>query len=68
MSDSTEDAGGLEEIVPESLMPLYRRYETIQAFRETYGAVYTGALEAVTAIILTAGYLFWLYLFLTGGG
>lgn len=63
----TSDAGGLGELVPESLMPVWRRIEAIQAFRETHSNTYIAILEVITAIVLTVGYLWWIYLFILGG-
>jgi DNA-binding SARP family transcriptional activator len=60
------DVGGLGEIVPEPLMPVWRRVESVQEFRRTYGDSYVGVLEALTAAALAGGYVWWLYLFLTG--
>jgi hypothetical protein len=60
------DVGGLGEVVPEPLMPVWKRIESIQEFRRTYGDTYVGALEALTAAVLAGGYVWWLYLFLTG--
>jgi hypothetical protein len=60
------DVGGLGEIVPEPLMPVWRRVESVQEFRRTYGDSYVGVLEALTAAVLAGGYVWWLYLFLTG--
>lgn len=58
--------GGLGEVVPEPLMPAWRRLESIQEFRRTYGGTYTGVLEAITAAVLIGGYVWWLYLFVVG--
>lgn len=63
----TSNAGGLGEIVPESLMPVWRRIEAVQTFRETYGDTYVKVLEAITALVLTVGYLWWIYLYVLGG-
>ncbi|ODR80394.1 hypothetical protein BG842_02275 [Haladaptatus sp. W1] len=63
--DPAANAGDLGELIPESLLPVWRRIETIQAFRKTYGDRYTGVLEVLTALALTAGYLYWLFLYLT---
>jgi hypothetical protein len=41
--------------------------ERVQAFRRTYGDTYVTALEALTAIALVVGYLWWAYLYLTAG-
>ncbi|MFC7157217.1 hypothetical protein ACFQPA_17420 [Halomarina halobia] len=61
----TESVGGLGELVPEPLLPAWRRVEAVQAFRATYGDTYVGLLEALTAVVLTGGYLYWAFLFLT---
>ena len=58
--------GGLGEVVPEPLMPVWRRLESIQESRRTYGSTYTGVLEAITAAVLIGGYVWWLYLFVVG--
>jgi hypothetical protein len=63
----TSKAGGLGEIVPDSLMPVWMQVERVQAFRRTYGDTYVTALEALTAIALVVGYLWWAYLYLTAG-
>ncbi|GAA0241445.1 hypothetical protein ACFFQF_29840 [Haladaptatus pallidirubidus] len=63
--DPTANASDLGELIPESLLPVWRRIEAIQAFRQTYGNRYTGVLEALTALALTGGYLYWLFLYLT---
>jgi hypothetical protein len=63
--DPSANASDLGELLPESLLPVWRRIEAIQTFRRTYGNWYTGVLEALTALALTAGYLYWLFLYLT---
>lgn len=63
----TSDVGGLGEVVPEPLMPIWRRIQLVQEFRETHGDTYVTVLEALTAIALTAGYVFWLYLYFVSG-
>ncbi|KAB1190663.1 MULTISPECIES: hypothetical protein [Haloferax] len=62
---SADNVSGLEEFVPEPLMPVWDRFQAFQAFRETHGDSYTKVLEAVVAVILTGGYLYWLFLFFT---
>ena len=62
--ESIEQAGGLGEIVPEPLMPLWSRVELVQAFRRTHGETYVGVLELLTALVLAGGYVWWLLLFL----
>lgn len=70
--DSTEDqidtseVGGLEELIPEPLMPLWQRIELIQQFRETHGDTYVTVLEALTAIVLGVGYVWWAYIYFFG--
>ncbi|WP_144798337.1 hypothetical protein [Halorubrum depositum] len=61
---SAQQAGGLGEIIPEPLMPVWNRVEKVQAFRRTHGEKYVGALELLTALALTAGYVWWLLIFL----
>jgi hypothetical protein len=61
---SAQQAGGLGEIVPEPLLPLWRQVEKVQAFRRTHGEKYVGVLELLTALALTAGYVWWLLIFL----
>ena len=61
---SARQAGGLGEIIPEPLMPVWSRVEKVQAFRRTHGETYVGALELLTALALAAGYVWWLLLFL----
>ncbi|WP_134671759.1 hypothetical protein [Halorussus marinus] len=63
-SVDTENVGGLGEIVPEPLEPAWRYVERFQAFRDTHGETYTKALEAIVAVVLTAGYLYWATLYL----
>lgn len=63
--ESMQDAGGLEEVVPEPLMPAYRQLEKVQSFRETYGERYTNALELLTGLILTGAFVWWVVLFLS---
>ncbi|WP_135301971.1 hypothetical protein [Haloarcula amylovorans] len=65
--ESMEKAGGLGEVIPEPLMPAWRQVERVQSFRETHGDKYVAALEVLTAIALTGGYIWWVYLFLLGG-
>lgn len=64
----TSDVGGLEEVVPEPLMPIWRRIELIQSFREAHSDTYVTALEVLTAIALAVGYAWWVYLYFVGGG
>lgn len=61
------NVGGLNEILPESLLPVYHQLERVQSFRETYGPTYTTYLEALLAIALIGGYVYWLYLFFMAG-
>lgn len=65
-SVDTENVGGLEELLPERLVPVWRRVERVQEFRETYGKRYTKVLEALVALGLTGGYLYWLSLYFGG--
>lgn len=62
--ESMQQAGGLGEIIPEPLMPAWRQVEKVQAFRRTHGETYVGVLELLTALALTAGYVWWLLIFL----
>jgi len=62
--ESAQQAGGLGEIIPDPLMPVWRQVEKVQAFRRTHGEKYVGALELLTALALTAGYVWWLLIFL----
>ena len=64
---SMEKAGGLGEIIPEPLMPVWRRIERLQAFREVHGERYVAVLEILTAATLIIGYVWWLYLYPLGG-
>jgi len=61
---SAQQAGGLGEIIPDPLMPVWNRVEKVQAFRRTHGEKYVGALELLTALALTGGYVWWLLIFL----
>lgn len=63
----TSEVGGLGEVIPEPLMPVWRRIERVQSFRRTHGDTYVTALELLTAAALTGGYLWWLVLYTTGG-
>ncbi|QCS44296.1 hypothetical protein FEJ81_09035 [Natrinema versiforme] len=62
----TENVGGLEEILPPHLMPIWSRVQLIQDFRSTHGKTYISIMEAIIAIILTVGYLYWLTLYFGG--
>ncbi|QKY16755.1 hypothetical protein [Halorubrum sp. CBA1229] len=64
----TSNVGGLEEVVPDPLMPVWRRIELIQDFRRTHGDTYVTVLEILTAIALAVGYGWWVLLYFTGGG
>ncbi|MGB9965559.1 hypothetical protein [Halobacterium sp. CBA1126] len=64
----TSDVGGLDEVVPEPLDPVWRQIERIQNFRRTYGNTYVRVLEVLTAIALAVGYVWWVYLYFFGGG
>ena len=72
-ADAPEDgvetqAGGLDELIPEPLMPVWRRFELIQAFRETHSDTYVTVLEVLTALVLAAGYAWWAYLYFFTSG
>lgn len=60
----TTDVGGLGEVLPEPLKPLWVPVERIQEFRETWGDTYTGVLEVIVGLGLTLGYVYWLILYL----
>jgi len=62
--DSAQQAGGLGEVIPTPLLPVWRRVEKVQSFRRTHGEKYVGALELLTALALTGGYVWWLLIFL----
>ncbi|MFC4246004.1 hypothetical protein ACFOZ7_03185 [Natribaculum luteum] len=62
----TENVGGLEEVLPPQLMPIWSRIQVIQDFRSTHGQTYVKFMEAIVALVLTGGYLYWLSLFLGG--
>ncbi len=62
----TDAAGGLGEIIPEPLEPLWRPVDRFYEFRRTHGETYINVLEALTGLVLTVGYAWWLYLFFTG--
>ena len=64
---SATEAGGLGEIIPEQLMPVWRQVERVQAFRRTHGDTYVAVLELLATIVLIGGYVWWLYLFLFAG-
>ena len=59
-----QQAGGLGELIPEPLMPVWKRIEKIQSFRRTYGEWYINALELLTGLVLTGGYIWWMLVFL----
>ncbi|MFC6719224.1 hypothetical protein ACFQGT_02925 [Natrialbaceae archaeon GCM10025810] len=61
------EVGGLDELLPAPLLPVYRQFERVQDFRETHGPTYTSYLEAILAVALIGGYVYWLYLFLVAG-
>lgn len=60
----TENVSGLDELIPPRLMPIWSRIQLIQDFRDTHGKTYIKIMEAITAVVLTAGYLYWLSLYL----
>lgn len=62
------DVGGLDEVIPEPLLPVWRRIELVQEFRETHSDTYVTALEALTALVLAVGYVWWVYLYFFGSG
>ncbi|UHQ98525.1 hypothetical protein HYG81_23415 (plasmid) [Natrinema zhouii] len=62
----TENVGGLEEILPPQLLPIWSRVQLIQEFRDAHGRTYISVAEAIIAIGLTAGYLYWLTLYFGG--
>jgi hypothetical protein len=64
----TTDVGGLDEVIPEPLLPVWRRIELVQEFRETHSDTYVTALEALTALVLAVGYVWWVYLYFFGSG
>lgn len=59
----TEDVGSLGDVLPASLQPLWRPVERIQEFRRDHGDTYVNAVEAIIAVVLVGGYLWWAYLF-----
>lgn len=59
-----ETVGGFGEIVPEPLAPAWRRVESVQEFRRIHGETYVSVLEAIVGLALTAGFLYWLSLYL----
>ena len=61
---SMQQAGGLGELIPEPLMPVWNQVEKVQAFRRTHGETYVGVLELLTALALAGGYVWWLLLYL----
>lgn len=61
----TQEVSGFEEFVPAPLMPLWNRFQAVQDFRATHGDSYTKVLEGIVAVVLTGGYLYWLFLFFT---
>jgi hypothetical protein len=72
-ADAPEDGvetqpGGLDELIPEPLMPAWRRFELIQEFRETHSDTYVTVLEVLTALVLAAGYAWWAYLYFFTSG
>ena len=62
--ESAQQAGGLGEIIPDPLLPVWNQVEKVQAFRRTHGSKYVSVLELLTAIALTGGYVWWLLIFL----
>jgi len=61
---SMQQAGGLGELIPEPLMPVWNRVEKVQAFRRTHGETYVDVLELLTALALAGGYVWWLLIYL----
>ena len=61
---SMQQAGGLGELIPEPLMPVWNQVEKVQAFRRTHGETYVGVLELLTALALAGGYVWWLLIYL----
>lgn len=59
----TEDVGGLGEILPAPLQPLWVPIARFQTFRQNYSDIYISIFEGILAIILIVGYLWWFYLF-----
>lgn len=64
----TESVGGLGEVLPEPLQPLWRPVEAFYDFRRTHGETYVSVMEGIVALLLTGGYVWWLFLFLNSGG
>lgn len=62
-ADDTQDVGSLGEVLPAPLQPLWRPVERVQEFRRDHGEAYINAIEAIIAVVLIGGYLWWLYLF-----
>ncbi|WP_222914789.1 hypothetical protein [Natrinema sp. SYSU A 869] len=62
----TENVGGLGEIIPPWMMPLWSRVQLIQDFRDTHGPTYIKFIEAIISIALTGGYIYWLTLYFGG--
>lgn len=58
---------GVEEYVPDLLMPAYDRYRAFDRFRESWGptVVYYG--EIAVTILLAVGFVYWLYLYVVVG-
>ena len=61
--ESMKQPGGLGELGPEPLMPVWKRVELVQSFRRTHGERYVGVLEVLTGFALAAGYVWWLLLY-----
>lgn len=59
----TQDVGSLGEVLPAPLQPLWRPIERVQEFRRDHSETYLNAIEAIIAVVLISGYLWWLSLF-----
>lgn len=60
----TENVSGLDELIPPRLIPIWSRVRLIQDFRGAHGEKYVKFMEAIIAVVLTAGYAYWLSLYL----
>lgn len=62
----TDNVSGLDELIPPRLMPIWSRVQLIQDFRGAHGQTYVKVMEAIIAVALTVGYLYWLSIYFGG--
>lgn len=65
--DGDPEGESFVEELPSVLQPVYHGLMRFQAFREKYSERYVWVLEAIVAVTLTVGYVYWLYLYFLAG-